>query len=132
MNIKIYKKTFWKQFIFSLKEKNKEIKITKTANYFCLNKTKKKWLCFKAFLPQKQVRMIFIVFHNCDDKSKCKINFIFLIGPIEGKDIRYKEISNISFSMKIMSEKELELQLKSFLLDEKIDSDYFINNKFKK
>lgn len=133
----IFKKTFRKKFYSSLKKENKEIEIKEIKGSFCFDlfcskKKKREMLGLKAFLPSKEVRMIFIISHNYRNKKKRKINFIFCIGVIELNDIRYKEVCNNSFSMEILDEKELEDQLKSFLLYEKINSDYFINNKFKK
>ena len=131
IRIRIYKKKFFRNFVSKLETKNNKIEVKKTTSSFCLKKTRKKWICFKAFLPDKLVRMIFIIFHNYD-KKEGGVNFIFLVGPIEAKDVRCKEMSSIRFSVDIVNDKDLENQLISFLSDEVIDIDYFINNKFKR
>lgn len=128
----IFKKSFKKKFCSSLKKENKEIRIKEIKSSFCFKNKKREMLGLKAFLPSQKVRMIFIVSHNYKNEKKSKINFIFSIGAIDSNSIKYKEVSSNYFSIKILDEKELEDQLKSFILYEKINPDYFINNKFKK
>jgi len=53
------------------------------------------------------------------------------IPDLKLSNIKYKEIYKNSFSIQILNEKELKNEFKSFLLQEKINVDYFINNKFK-
>jgi len=131
--MKIFKKNFWENFFCSLEKENKEIKIEKIGGFFCFKKKKREWIGIKAFEPLKEVRMAFIVCRNYKDKKKRKVNFIFSVGipDLKLSNIKYKEIYKNSFSIQILNEKELKNEFKSFLLQEKINVDYFINNKFK-
>jgi hypothetical protein len=79
---------------------------------------------------KKQARMVVMIFYNYEKEKRCEIRFKFIICPIEANNIKYKEVSNLSFPIDIIFRKKEELvkQLISFLLNEEIDPDFFKNN----